>query len=38
MPAGGSILLGDVAQHMASVNIACNFCERRQGEYQPIAQ
>src|ERR1700722_2093300 len=28
MPAG-SILLGDVAQHLASVDVACNFCERR---------
>ncbi len=28
MPAHGSILLGDVAQHMASVDIACNFCPR----------
>jgi hypothetical protein len=29
MPAGGSILLGDVAQHLASVDIICKFCERR---------
>jgi hypothetical protein len=29
MPAGGSILLGDVAPHLASVDIACNFCPRR---------
>ena len=29
MPAGGSILLGEVAQHLASVDIACNFCPRR---------
>ena len=29
MPAQGSILLGEVAQHLASVNVACNFCERR---------
>lgn len=28
MPANGSILLGDVAQHLASVDIACNFCPR----------
>lgn len=24
----GSILLGEVAQHLASVDIACNFCPR----------
>jgi hypothetical protein len=29
LPAGGSILLGDVAQHLASVDLACNFCPRR---------
>jgi hypothetical protein len=29
MPSQGSILLGEVAQHLASVDIACNFCERR---------
>ena len=29
MPAKGSILLGNVAQHLASVIIVCNFCERR---------
>jgi hypothetical protein len=28
MPAAGSILLGDVAQHLSSVDIACNFCPR----------
>src|SRR3984957_4576942 len=28
MPAG-SILLGDVAQHLASADVSCNFCERR---------
>jgi hypothetical protein len=28
MPANGSILLGDVAQHLTSVEIACNFCTR----------
>jgi hypothetical protein len=28
MPAGGSILLGDVAEHLSSVAIACNFCPR----------
>jgi hypothetical protein len=26
MPASGSILLGEVAQHLASVDIPCNFC------------
>jgi len=29
MPAQGSILLGEVARHLASVNITCNFCPRR---------
>jgi hypothetical protein len=29
MPSHGSILLGEVAQHLASVDIACNFCDRR---------
>jgi hypothetical protein len=29
MPAAGSILLSEVAQHLTSVDIACNFCERR---------
>lgn len=29
MPANGSILLGDVAQHLASVEIRCNFCPRQ---------
>jgi hypothetical protein len=29
MPSNGSILLGEVAQHLASVDIACSFCERR---------
>lgn len=28
MPSGGSILLGEVAQHLASVDIRCNFCPR----------
>jgi hypothetical protein len=28
MPAKGSILLGDVTLHLASVDIACNFCPR----------
>jgi hypothetical protein len=28
MPAQGSILLVEVAQHLASVDIACNFCPR----------
>jgi hypothetical protein len=28
MPSLGSILLRDVAQHLASVDIACNFCPR----------
>jgi hypothetical protein len=28
MPSNGSILHGDVAQHLASVDIACNFCPR----------
>jgi hypothetical protein len=28
MPDHGSILLGDVAQHLASVEIGCNFCPR----------
>jgi hypothetical protein len=28
MPASGSILLGEVAQHLASVDVACNFCPR----------
>jgi hypothetical protein len=28
MPSQGSILLGEVAQHLASVDIACNFCPR----------
>jgi hypothetical protein len=28
MPSHGSILLGEVAQHLASVDIACNFCPR----------
>ena len=29
MPTGGSILLSEVAQHLTSVDISCNFCERR---------
>jgi hypothetical protein len=29
MPAHGSILLGEVAQHLVSVDIACNFCPRQ---------
>jgi hypothetical protein len=29
MPAHGAILLGEVAQHLAAVHIACNFCPRR---------
>jgi hypothetical protein len=28
MPAKGSLLLSDVAQHLSSVDIACNFCPR----------
>jgi hypothetical protein len=29
MPSNGSILFGEVAQHLASVDVSCNFCERR---------
>jgi hypothetical protein len=29
MPTKGAILLGEVARHLASVEVACNFCERR---------
>jgi hypothetical protein len=29
MPSKGSILLGDVAPHLATINIGCNFCPRR---------
>jgi hypothetical protein len=29
MLAHGAILLGEVAQHLASVEISCNFCPRR---------
>lgn len=29
MPAGGAILLGEVARHLAAVEISCNFCDRR---------
>jgi hypothetical protein len=28
MPSQGSILLGEVAQHLDSVDIRCNFCPR----------
>ncbi len=28
MVSSGSILLGQVAQHLTTVNIACNFCDR----------
>jgi hypothetical protein len=28
MVGSGSILLGEVAQHLTSVDIACNFCPR----------
>jgi hypothetical protein len=28
MPAHGAILLGEVAQHLATIHIACNFCPR----------
>ena len=28
MPSGGAILLGEVAQHLATIHIACNFCPR----------
>jgi hypothetical protein len=29
MPSKGAILLGEVAQHLAAVEISCNFCPRR---------
>jgi hypothetical protein len=29
MPLKGAILLGEVARHLATVEIACNFCPRR---------
>jgi hypothetical protein len=29
MPSKGSILLGEVAAHLATVDISCNFCPRR---------
>lgn len=29
MPAHGSILLREVAQHLSSVGTSCNFCPRR---------
>jgi hypothetical protein len=29
MPAGGSILLSEVAQHLAAVDIRCSFCPRQ---------
>jgi hypothetical protein len=29
MPTHGAILLGEVAQHLATVHISCNFCPRR---------
>jgi hypothetical protein len=29
MPARGAILLGEVAQHLTSVEVCCNFCPRR---------
>ena len=29
MPSKGSILLGEVATHLATVDISCNFCPRR---------
>jgi hypothetical protein len=29
MPAYGAILLGEVAQHLATVHISCNFCSRQ---------
>jgi hypothetical protein len=28
MPAHGAILPGEVAQHLASIHISCNFCPR----------
>ncbi len=28
MPTHGAILVGEVARHLASVHIACNFCPR----------
>jgi hypothetical protein len=28
MPSRGAILLGEVAQHLATIHIACNFCPR----------
>ncbi len=28
MPVQGAILLGEVAQHLASIHISCNFCPR----------
>jgi hypothetical protein len=29
MPARGAILLGEVAQHLATIHVCCNFCPRR---------
>jgi hypothetical protein len=29
MPTGGAILLGEVAQHLATIHITCNSCPRR---------
>jgi hypothetical protein len=29
MPSKGAILLGEVARHLAAVEISCNFCPRR---------
>jgi hypothetical protein len=28
MPVHGAILLGEVARHLATVHISCNFCPR----------
>jgi hypothetical protein len=36
MPTGGAILLGEVAQNLATIHITCNFCPpSRKGQRRP---